>query len=119
MAEDKLDTQNKAPDEKGAQGKGQGRAARLPKWYGPSPEGYGPQGGGQAAEDANPRRSQGRAQGDRRPQGAGPDALRRLGTKGPVHRFLGRRSSAPVCQRAEAAVCKCRLIDGKSTHQNV
>ena len=34
MAEDKVDTQNKAPDEKGRRRKGQGRAARLPKWYG-------------------------------------------------------------------------------------
>ncbi len=34
MAEDKVDTQNKAPDEKGRRRKGRGRAARLPKWYG-------------------------------------------------------------------------------------
>ncbi len=52
MAEDKVDTQNKAPDEKGRRRKRQGRAARLPKWYGPSPEGYGPQGGGQAVPPA-------------------------------------------------------------------
>ena len=30
MAEDKLDTQNKAPDDKGAQRKGQGRASVPP-----------------------------------------------------------------------------------------
>ncbi len=34
MVEDKVDTQNKAPDEKGRRRKGRGRAARLPKWYG-------------------------------------------------------------------------------------
>ena len=50
MAESKRDAQDhKAADEKGRRRKRQGRAARLPKWYGPSPEGYGPQGGGQAA----------------------------------------------------------------------
>ena len=35
MAESKRDAQdNKAPDGKGRRRKGQGRAARLPKWYG-------------------------------------------------------------------------------------
>ncbi len=34
MADDKLDAKIKAADEKGAERKGQGRAARLPKWYG-------------------------------------------------------------------------------------
>ncbi len=70
MAEDKLDTQNKAPDEKGAQGKGQGRAsvppasrsgtARRPKAMGRRAEGRPPKTQTPAEAKAGPKEIGGR-----------------------------------------------------------